>query len=128
MRRKTLLFAVAAGAALLLVGVAAAQSLGNPSAINPTPGAPTSPASADDNVSLSALDTDKNGSVSRMEAEANRNLYKQFPNLDKNANGALEPAEFARFEAEASTSTPGTGAGGASSTPERRESPGDRSQ
>lgn len=118
MRRKTLLVAITAGAVLLLVGgVAAAQSTGSPPKITPPAGAPTSP---DDDVALTTLDTDKDGSVSRMEAEANKELNKQFPTLDRNHNGALEPAEFARFEAAGSSSIPGTGSGGPEPSPERR--------
>lgn len=72
---------------LALAGTALAQ---NPS----TPVTPTPPAPA----TLSELDTDKDGSISRSEAAQNVRLGTQFQNLDANGNGALEGAEFARFE------------------------------
>ena len=48
--------------------------------------------------SLTTLDTNRDGSVSRVEATALSSLDAQFDLLDENRNGALEPAEFARFE------------------------------
>jgi hypothetical protein len=50
---------------------------------------------------LGALDADRDGSISPVEAQANPALSAQFPALDQNTNGALEPAEFARFDATA---------------------------
>lgn len=49
---------------------------------------------------MTELDTDRNGSISRAEASANPELDARFQVLDRNTNGALEPAEFARFETE----------------------------
>ena len=56
---------------------------------------------------IGVLDTDRDGSISRTEAEANLALSAQFTALDKNGNGALEPAEFARFETLGAESTSG---------------------
>lgn len=47
---------------------------------------------------FTALDADKNGNISRLEATADPNLTLRFSTLDQNLNDALEPAEFARFE------------------------------
>jgi hypothetical protein len=69
--------------------------------------APTAPTPAPGQTSLTALDTDKDGSISRLEARWDPALSAQFPTLDRNGNGALEPAEFARFETLGAESTPG---------------------
>jgi len=53
------------------------------------------------------LDTDRDGSLSRAEAAANPDLAARFATLDRNANGALEPSEFARFETLGAESTSG---------------------
>lgn len=75
--------------------------------------------------SLQALDADRDGSINRSEAMSNSRLTKQFHLLDANANGALEPAEFAQFELGAPDSTPGTpGAPGSPGTPGSPPSPG----
>ncbi|MGH8482151.1 MAG: hypothetical protein ACRES8_06810, partial [Nevskiaceae bacterium] len=47
---------------------------------------------------FTALDADRDGSISRIEAAALPSLNTQFTLMDQNRNGALEPAEFARFE------------------------------
>ena len=57
---------------------------------------------------MTALDTDRDGSISRAEAQVHPALGARFQALDRNANGALEPAEFARFESLGTESTPGT--------------------
>lgn len=48
---------------------------------------------------LGTLDTDRDGSISRYEASAMPGLVTQFSALDANGDGALESAEFSRFEA-----------------------------
>lgn len=61
--------------------------------------------------SLNTLDTNRDGSISRVEATAVPSLHVQFTLLDENQNGALEPAEFARFEdleERSTTPPPGT--------------------
>lgn len=58
--------------------------------------------------SFTALDHNKDGSISRIEATSHRSLSEQFTLLDQNQNGALEPAEFARFETLGAETTPGT--------------------
>lgn len=75
---------------LTLLAVAGTAFAQNPS----TPITPTPPAPA----TLSELDTDKDGSISRSEAAQNVRLGTQFQTLDANGNGALEGAEFSRFE------------------------------
>ena len=70
--------------------------------------APTAPTPAPGQTALTALDTDKDGSISRLEARWDPALSTQFNALDRNANGALEPAEFARFETLGAESTPGS--------------------
>lgn len=75
-------------AALVASGAALAQI---PAPMGPAPG----------RTQLGTLDTDRDGSISRTEATINPSLSAQFPMLDRNSNGALEPAEFARFESEA---------------------------
>jgi hypothetical protein len=99
--------------ALLLSGAALAQT---PPA---TTTAPTDPAE-----SITELDVDKNGSISRSEATSNLDLSSQFVLLDQNGNGALEPAEFSRFEATGLDRTRGTpGAAGSPGTPGAPASP-----
>jgi hypothetical protein len=67
---------------------------------------------------FAALDHDKDGSISRSEATSQRALSDRFTLLDENRNGALEPAEFARFETLGAETTPGTpGAPGDPGTP-----------
>jgi hypothetical protein len=58
---------------------------------------------------LGTLDTNRDGSVSRIEATALPSLDAQFTLLDENQNGALEPAEFARYEELDRESTPPLG-------------------
>jgi len=104
---KFLQFAVAGAVALLFSGAALTQGAGF------TPPATTDPAST-----LSGLDVDRDGSVSRAEAVLNPTLTRLFSALDANTNGALEPAEFARFEAIGAASTRGTpGAPGSPGSP-----------
>jgi len=83
--------------ALLPAGLALASGLELAQAPTPAPG----------QTALTALDTDKDGSISRLEARWDPALSTQFNVLDRNGNGALEPAEFARFETLGAESTPG---------------------
>jgi hypothetical protein len=66
---------------------------------------------------FTALDQDKDGSISHIEATSNASLSAQFTLLDENRNGALEPAEFARFETLGAETTPGTPASPDTGTP-----------
>lgn len=87
---------------------ALAQDTGSPPSVSPT-GTGSDPAPQRD-VSLPALDTDRDGSISAKEAQAVPELAKEFGELDRNGDGALEPAEFARFEQEQlQAPEPGTG-------------------
>jgi hypothetical protein len=81
-----------AGLTLASGGVAVAQS---------------SPDRAPGQTSLTALDADKDGSISRIEATALPSLSADFTLLDQNRNGALEPAEFAQFETLGAETTKG---------------------
>ncbi len=47
---------------------------------------------------LGDLDADKDGVISAEEAQAKPELAKDFQALDKNQDGRLDAAEFARFE------------------------------
>lgn len=60
---------------------------------------------------FTALDHNKDGSISRIEATSNPSLSSQFTLLDQNQNSALEPAEFAQFETLGAEQTPGTPGG-----------------
>ena len=66
---------------------------------------------------FTALDRNKDGSISAIEATSHRSLSDQFTLLDQNQNGALEPAEFARFETLGAETTPGTPASPDTGTP-----------
>lgn len=85
--------AILAGGTLALASVASAQA--------PAP-------------TMNSLDTDRDGSLSRYEASAVPGLVGQFQTLDANQNGALESAEFSRFE---STGAGATAPAGGTLTP-----------
>ena len=69
--------------------------------------AQTAPPRAPGQTSMQALDTNRDGSISRIEATSLPSLSAQFRLLDQNQNGALEPAEFARFETLGAETPPG---------------------
>jgi len=104
---KFLQFAVSGAVALLFSGAALTQTTGF-----------TPPATMDPAGTLSGLDADRDGSISRAEAVLNPRLTHMFSALDANTNGALEPGEFARFETLGAASTRGTpGAPGSPGSP-----------
>lgn len=111
---KFLQFTVASAVALIFSGAALTQS----------PGTASAPA-VDPPQTLGALDADRDGSVSRAEASQNPGLAGQFATLDANGNGALEPAEFSRFETLGADST--FGAPGAPGSPGAPQNPAARS-
>lgn len=113
---KFLQFAVAVSVALAFSGAALTQS----------PGVSAAPGTTDPASGLGVLDADRDGSISRAEAAANPGLASQFATLDSNTNGALEPAEFSRFEtlgADSTLGTPGSPASPGSMPPHRSPTP-----
>ena len=95
---------VAIAAVTTFAGAVSAQTapIGQPSS---TPSSPStsSPSSASSSMSdtggFAKLDKDRDGSVSKKEAAANKDLTKQWDTLDTNKDGKLDPGEFAAFEA-----------------------------
>jgi hypothetical protein len=67
------------------------------------PGQPPSPATP----TFSSYDADRDGRITRAESSTNLTLVGQFERLDKNADEALDQAEFARFERELEHGTDG---------------------
>lgn len=61
------------------------------------PGSSMSPASAGS--AYAALDRDDNGTISNREAGGNVDLQRNWDKVDANDDGAVDPAEFAAFEA-----------------------------
>ena len=111
---KILHTAIPASLALVLTGAGLAQTGTPPSTLPVTPGVGTA---------FQAMDTNRDGSISLDEAGTQPALTGQFLTLDRNANGVLEPAEFARFEAGAARA-PGTTSPGSPGTPGSPASPG----
>jgi EF hand len=98
-------FVFTAGLTLVSNGVVLAQAT------------PDAPPRAPGQSAYTALDANRDGSISRLEATSNPSLSAQFTLLDQNRDGALEPAEFARFETLGAESTPGTPASPDTGTP-----------
>jgi len=94
---KHLQFAIATAVALAFSGAALTQGTGT-----------TTPAATDPPSTLGVLDANRDGSISLDEAGMNPRLVGQFMGLDQNRNGALEPAEFARFETLGAATTRGS--------------------
>lgn len=113
---KILHTAIPAGLALVLSGPGLAQAGTPPSTLPVTPGVGTA---------FQAMDSNRDGSISLDEAGMQPALTGQFLTLDRNANGVLEPAEFARFEGAGAARSPGTaGRPGSPGTPGSPGSPG----
>jgi EF hand domain-containing protein len=83
----------AAAVAALLQGVASAQSPPPEQAGKPTQ--PTHPAVEGKNqgASFDVLDTDRDGRISKTEAEADAKVSQKFTMYDKNGNGFIEKDE-----------------------------------
>lgn len=93
---KRLSIALPAGLALGISGFAAAQTSTQPGMRTDAPH------------TMQQLDANHDGSISPTEAQSNPALSGQFLLLDINGDGALEPAEFARFEMTGAATTRGT--------------------
>ena len=55
-------------------------------------------AESDTQKEFNAMDLDRNGVVTILEAEGNVELLKQWATVDKDSNGELELSEFSAFE------------------------------
>lgn len=84
-----------AAGSLAFAGTVLAQDLGT-AATNASP-APSGDRNAP---TLESVDRDGNGVVDRREAAASKHLVKEFASMDKNRDGKLDKAEFARLETE----------------------------
>jgi hypothetical protein len=75
------------------------------------PAAPASTASSAAKVDFSTIDENKDGRLSKMEAEVNNDLKSSFATLDSNRDGYLSTAEFSKWnEAGKSTTSLSSGA------------------
>jgi hypothetical protein len=101
-------FPLLIGALLLgAAGVASAQS-------GTSPGTPDSGMSASGSSSTAAfakLDKDQDGMISKSEAGKDSKLKEGFKTADTSKDGKLDPAEFAEFEAGASSGSMSTSPG-----------------
>jgi hypothetical protein len=80
---------------LAILAIAAAATLGT--ALAEDPGrAP--PAEEKLNLKFQALDGNRDGMISKMEAHGDEDMEKQFPTLDRDADGDVSLTEFAAFE------------------------------
>lgn len=92
---RTKVIHLAALAAVLASGAALAQGIPPPGGV----GADATPATGM-GADYNRLDTDKDGTLSKREASANKELMEQWDTLDVNQDGKLDEAEFAQFESE----------------------------
>lgn len=82
----------AAAAALLLIGAAAAQTPPpEQGGAQKLPQHPTQP--KNDRATFDTLDKDRDGRISRQEAEADAKVKQQFTMYDKNGNGFIDRDE-----------------------------------
>ena len=86
----------------LIVAIAAAVALA--SCGDPDPNSATSRAYQDPAESPRYADADRNGRVTRDEADVDPALAANFDRYDRNGNGELDRAEFARLEAGSTAS------------------------
>ena len=85
----------------ILIAVALTALLSAGSAFAQPPGAePEREGAPAGSMTFTSYDADRNGKVTREEASPNVALARQFGRLDRDRNEALDPAEFARFEAQ----------------------------
>ena len=89
--RATRLVIAGAVAALLQIGLAAAQSPPPEQAGKPTQ--PTHPTQPKNDATFETLDKDADGRISKTEAEADAKVKQQFSMYDKNGNGYIERDE-----------------------------------
>jgi hypothetical protein len=101
--RKSFL-SLATMSAFVLAASAHAQSVGGTAGVDMNPGSTTAP-------SLTSIDKNGDGRISKSEAAGNKELKQQFSQLDGNKDGALDDSEFARFELDSSGSLPAGSSG-----------------
>lgn len=114
---------IAIAAATCFAGVASAQTppVGQPSQSTTMPGSSPdtsgltgSSSMAGDAGGFGKLDRDRDGNISKKEAASNKDLTKQWDQLDANKDGKLDQGEFAQFEASGSASGSTSGASSSS--------------
>ncbi|RDZ27217.1 EF-hand domain-containing protein [Lysobacter silvisoli] len=84
-----------------------AAQTSDPAATPATPAAPAATAAAPQKKSWNDVDADKNGSLSKAEAEAVPALTQVFDKADSNADGALTAEEYKAYVAKAQTGKTG---------------------
>jgi len=122
---------IAVAATILGVqGLAVAQESATPAEDEPRQGIPSSPHQEEamkeiKSDALGKLDTDRDGLVSREEAQAKPGLSDKWSSLDRNADGQLDAEELAKVESKSHT---GHDAASASTTRGTEEMPSTRHQ
>jgi hypothetical protein len=84
-----------AGAAVTLLPLAAFAQTASPDNSAPAQSPPQQ-----QGTTFESLDTDSDGRISKVEAEANANVKAQFSSYDKNGDGFIERAEVTRSNSE----------------------------
>lgn len=102
------LLAFSAFALMGAVGSAQAQGTGSPDpstrpSSSATAGSPDGSLSSDSSAAFDKLDRNRDGMVSKTEAGKDKAVEKSFSTLDQSKDGKLDYAEFAQFEAGATT-------------------------
>jgi hypothetical protein len=95
---RTKLFWLAASVFTLAAMGAGAQDVQIPAA-PVAPGTAGEPAKADDGAAtVDQLDSNKDGQITKAEAQGDQALARRFSELDRDNSGKLDRGEFARFE------------------------------
>lgn len=102
----------AAIGALMFAGAALAQEdNGTKDANDSHRGVPGVNVDVSTDVKMPMVDKNSDGKVTRSEAASNPELSRQFDQLDKNHDGSLDKAEFAKFQAKGKMHGKGDGKG-----------------